>query len=256
VIQWPVEYTPGEIMVAAAAREIQDGEIVFVGMRLPLIAFVLAKRTHAPNALGIFEAGLVREVPAPELLYTMADPPNVAGATWATGLWEVMTYLQRGDVSLGFIGGAEVDRFGNLNTSYIGAPDQPTVKLPGSGGAADIASLSHRFVVIMQHEARRLRPRVDFITSPGFGDGPGWRRRVGLPGGGPSALITTLGVFGFEDEEAVLRSVHPFTTVEEVERNTGWPLRVAADLSLTPAPTAEELRIIRGYDPEGFWTGA
>src|SRR5881227_2460713 len=112
-------------MVTAAAREIRDGETVFVGMRLPLIAFVLAKRTHAPDAVGLFEAGLVRDQPAPELLYTMGDPPNVAGAVWATGLWEVMSYLQRGDVHLGFIGGAEVDRHGNLNTSYIGDPGRP-----------------------------------------------------------------------------------------------------------------------------------
>lgn len=243
-------------MVTAAAREIRDGEIVFVGMRLPLIAFVLAKHTHAPDATGIFEAGLVRETPAPELLYTMADPPNIAGATWATGLWEVMTYLQRGDVHLGFIGGAEVDRRGNLNTSYIGDPQHPTVKLPGSGGAADIAALSQRFVIIMQHEQRRLRERVDFITSAGYGDGPGWRERLGLPGGGPRTLITTLGVFGFEEEEAVLRSFHPFTTPEHVRESTGWTLRVSPSLHVTQGPSPEELAIIREYDPEGFWTAA
>jgi glutaconate CoA-transferase subunit B len=242
-------------MVAAAAREIRDGETVFVGMRLPLIAFVLAKRTHAPNAVGVFEAGLVRDRPAPELLYTMADPANVAGAAWATGLWEVMSYLQRGDVQLGFIGGAEVDRHGNLNTSYIGSSEQPRVKLPGSGGAADIAALSQRFVIIMQHARRRLRQHVDFITSPGYGDGPGWRERVGLPGGGPAALITTLGVFGFEYGFAVLRSYHPFTSVDEVQENTGWELRVDPNISPTPEPTLDELAIIRAYDPQGFWTG-
>jgi len=249
------DYTRAELMVAAAAREIRDGETVFVGMRLPLIAFVLAKRTHAPDAIGVFEAGLVRGTPAPELLYTMGDPANVAGATWATGLWEVMTYLQRGDVDMGFIGGAEVDRHGNLNTSYIGPPEHPQVKLPGSGGAADIAALSRRFVIIMQHDRRRLRERVDFITSPGYGDGPGWRQRVGLAGGGPSAIITTLAVFGFEDGEAVLRSYHPFTSLEEVWANTGWGVRNIPDARSTPGPTREELAIIRAYDPHGFWTG-
>lgn len=248
-------YTPAELMVAAAAREIRDGEIVFVGMRLPLIAFVLAKRTHAPTATGVFEAGLVRDRPAPELLYTMGDPPNVAGAEWATGLWEVMSYLQRGDVQLGFIGGAEVDKHGNLNTSYIGAASRPTVKLPGSGGAADIAALSRRFVIIMQHDKRRLRERVDFVTSPGYGDGPGWRERVGLTGGGPSAVITTLGVLGFENCEAVLRSYHPFTTPDEVQQSTGWDLRLSPDIAPTPEPSDEELAIIRDYDPRGFWTG-
>jgi glutaconate CoA-transferase, subunit B len=248
-------FTPGELMVAAAARRIRDGEMVFVGMRLPLIAFALAKRTHAPRATGVFEAGIVRDAPAPELLYTMADPPNVAGATWATGLWEVMSYLQRGDIDLGFIGGAEVDRHGNLNTTAIGAADRPSVRLPGSGGAADIAALSRRFVIIMQHERRRFRERVDFITSPGYGEGPGWRERVGLAGGGPSALITTLGVFEFEREEAVLRTYHPFSSVDEIREQTGWPLRVAPEVEPTAQPTVEELRIIREYDPEGFWTG-
>ena len=250
------DYTPAELMVTAAAREIKDGETVFVGMRLPLIAFVLAKRTHAPNSVGVFEAGLVRDRPAPELLYTMGDPPNVAGAVWATGLWEVMTYLQRGDVHLGFIGGAEVDRHGNLNTSYIGAPKQPGVKLPGSGGAADIASLSQRFVIIMEHDRRRLRERVDFITSPGYGDGPGWRERIGLKGGGPAALITTLGVFRFDRGEAILSSYHPFTSRAEIAAKTGWELAVTPDLQPTPEPTAAELDIIRTYDPRGFWTGA
>jgi glutaconate CoA-transferase subunit B len=255
MIQGMAGYTPAELMVVAAAREICDAEIVFVGMRLPLIAFVLAKRTHAPSALGVFEAGLVRDRPAPELLYTMGDPANITGAAWATGLWEVMTYLQRGDVDLGFIGGAEVDRHGNLNTSYIGDHEQPQVKLPGSGGAADIAALSRGFVIIMQHEKRRLRERVDFITSPGYGDGEGWRQRVGLPGGGPRALITTLGVFGYHRGEAVLRSYHPFTTPEDIRANTGWEIRTEPDLCPTLEPTAEELTIIRDYDPDGFWTG-
>ncbi len=252
----PLSYTPAELMVVAAAREIRDGETVFVGMRLPLIAFMLAKQTHAPNAVGVFEAGLVRDFPAAELLYTMADPANIVEATWATGLWEVMSYLQRGDVHLGFIGGAEVDRRGNLNTSYIGAREHPQTKLPGSGGAADIAALAHRFVMIMQHEKRRLRERVDYITSPGYGDDPNWRQRIGLPGGGPSALITTLGVFGFEHGEAVLYSYHPFTDLAEIEENTGWAIRTVANLQPTPEPTAPELAIIRAYDPDGFWTGA
>lgn len=248
------DYTPAELMVAAAAREIRDGETVFVGMRLPLIAFAVAKETHAPRAVGVFEAGLVRDQPATELLYTMADSANVSGAAWATGLWEVMSYLQRGDVDLGFIGGAEVDRHGNLNTSYIGDPRQPRVKLPGSGGAADIAALSRRFVIIMPHDRHRLRERVDFVTSPGFGDGPGWRERQGLPGGGPRALITTLGVFAFDQGEAVLRSYHPFARVDEVRAKTGWDLRLAPDIAPTPAPSPRELSIIRSYDPQRFWT--
>ncbi len=243
-------------MVAAAAREIRDGEVVFAGMRLPLIAFALAKEAHAPNCVGLFECGLVRDTPSPELLYTMGDPPNITNALWATRMVNIMGLLAQGRVDLGFIGGAEVDRFGNLNTSYMGDPRRPATKLPGSGGAADIASLSKRLVVIMAHEKRRLVERVSYITSPGYGEGNGWRQRVGLPRGGPSAVITTMCVLGFDTAtgEAVLRSYHPGQTVESVRAETGWDLRVASDVRETPLPTAKELEIIRRYDPQGFWT--
>lgn len=247
--------TPGEVMVAQAAREIADFERVFVGMRLPLIAFVVAKRTHAPNAIGLFELGIVRDEPARELLYTMGDTPNVAGAAWCARTIDLMGMLQRGEVDAGFIGGAEIDRHGNLNTTAIG-PDRarPAVQLPGSGGGADIACLAKRLIVIMPHDRRRLRERVDFSTSPGYGSGGDWRARTGLPRGGPSVLITSLGVFRFVDGEAVLASYHGHASVEECVANTGWPLRVAADVRETEPPSDEALRIIRGYDREGFWT--
>jgi glutaconate CoA-transferase subunit B len=250
-----MEVSAGELMVAQAAREIRDGEKVFVGMRLPLIAFVVAKRTHAPNAIGLFELGVMRDQPAAELLYTMGDSPNVEQALWCGPMIELMGMLQRGEVEAGFIGGAEIDRHGNLNTTAIGQDRaHPKVQLPGSGGGADIASLAHRLIVIMTHDKRRLRERVDFITSPGYGDGPGWRERVGLPRGGPAVLITTLGVFRFVDGDAVLVSHHATSSVEDIRQNTGWPLRVAAAVSVTEPPSREVLGIIRGYDPEGFWT--
>ncbi len=250
-----IELAPGELMVAQAAREIHDGERVFVGMRLPLIAFVLAKRTHAPNAVGLFELGIVRDDPSPELLYTMGDPPNVSGAVWCARTIDLMGMLQRGDVEAGFIGGAEVDRHGNLNTTAIGGDRaHPKVQLPGSGGGADIASLAHRLIVIMAHDKRRLRERVDFITSPGYGEGGDWRKRVGLVRGGPSVLITTLGVFRFVAGEAVLVSYHPGSSIDEIAANTGWTLAVAKDVRETVPPSESELRIIREYDPQGFWT--
>lgn len=249
------EYTATELMVAAAARQIRDGELVFVGMRLPLIAFVVAKRTQAPHAVGLFECGIVRDTPAPELLYTMGDPPNVLGASWCTDLASVMGLLARGEVDLGFLGGAEIDRHGNLNSSYIGRPERPEVKLPGSGGAADIACLSKRHVILMSHERRRFVPRVSYVTSPGHGTGPGWRARVGLPRGGPAAVITTLGVLGFENGEMVLTAVHPGVSQEEVRAQTGWRLRISPNLEITPPPSAEELAAMRAYDPQGFWTG-
>ena len=249
------DVSAGELMVAQAAREIRDGETVFVGMRLPLIAFVVAKRTHAPNAIGLFELGIVRDEPAPELLYTMGDNPNVDGALWCGSMLAVMGMLQRGEVHAGFIGGAEIDRHGNLNTTAIGTDRMhPTVALPGSGGGADIACLAQRLIVIMPHDKRRLREKVDFITSPGFGTGGDWRRRVGIARGGPAVLITTLGVFRFVDGEAVLASHHPTSSVDAIRAKTGWALRVADDVRTTEMPAPDVLRLIRGYDPQGFWT--
>jgi glutaconate CoA-transferase subunit B len=249
-----MSYTLNELMVAAAAREIKDGEIVFVGMRLPLIAFVVAKKTHAPNAIGLFENGVVRSTPSPELIYTMADPPNILGATQCLGMMDVMALLQSGRVNLGFLGAAEVDRYGNLNSTQVKGK-HGVVRLPGSGGACDIASLAHRFVSLLEHARHRLPERVSYITSPGNGEGAGWRKRVGLPRGGPSAVITTKCVLRFgEDGEAFVSTAHPGVTVEDVKANTGWDLKVAGDLKPTPEPSAAELKAIREYDTKGFWT--
>lgn len=250
-------YSAGELMVAAAAREIRDGELVFVGMRLPMLAYGVARRTHAPAARALFETGLMRDEPAEGFLATMGDPPNVAGALWATRTSNLMGLMAQGEVDLGFIGGAEVDRFGNLNTSYIGDPARPRTKLPGSGGGADIAILSRRWVTLMAHERRRLVERVSYVTSPGHGDGtPGWRQRHRPRGGGPAAIVTTLGVFRFPPGggEALLSSVHPGYRLEDVRANTGWDVRVAPDLGETRAPSESELTEIRRLDPGGFWT--
>jgi glutaconate CoA-transferase subunit B len=244
----------GELMVATAAGEICDGEVVFVGMRLPLIAFVVAKKTHAPKAVGLFENGVIRATPAPELIYTMADPPNILGATQCLDMLGVMSLLQSGRVDLGFLGAAEVDRFGNLNSTEVSATKGRT-RLPGSGGACDIASLAHRFVVLLEHTKERLPERVSYVTSPGNGDGPGWRKRVGLSRGGPSAVITTKAVLRFdEDGEAYLASVHPGIEVDDVVSNTGWKLRLGKGAAQTPEPTEEELKAIREYDKQSFWT--
>src|SRR3989475_12885468 len=169
-------------------------------MGLPVLAYAVAISTHAPNARGLFEVGLMRDRPAGACLGTMGDPPNVAGALWATRMSNVMALMAQGGVDLGFIGGAEVDRYGNLNTSYVGPPERPRVKLPGSGGGADIAILSRRWVTLMTHERRRLVGRVSFVTSPGYGDGsPGWRKRTGILGVGPVGSITTVGVLRVAD---------------------------------------------------------
>ena len=250
-------YTPQELMVAVASREIRDGDLVFVGMRLPMLAYAVARNAHAPTARGLFEVGLMRDQPAEAFLGTMGDPPNVAGALWATRMSNVMALMAQGHVDLGFIGGAEVDRFGNLNTSYVGPPERPKVKLPGSGGGADIAILSRRWVTLMSHERRRLVKKVSFVTSPGHGDGtPDWRKHNGLLGRGPAAIITTLCVLRFPEEggEAYLSSVHPGHGVDEVGAETGWELKIADHVGETEPPTESELFAIRRFDPEGFWT--
>jgi glutaconate CoA-transferase subunit B len=241
-------YSEQELMVAVASREIRDGDLVFVGMRLPILAYAVARSTHAPNARGLFEVGLMRDSATSAYLGTMGDPPNVAGSLWATRMSNVMALMAQGLVDLGFIGGAEVDRFGNLNTSYVGDPAHPKVKLPGSGGGADIAILSKRWVTLMTHERRRLVDRVSFVTSPGHGDGTlGWRKRHGLLGGGPSAIITTLAVFRFPPEggPARLDSIHPGHTLSEVREATGWNVESPSEVRQTPAPSEAELREIR-----------
>jgi glutaconate CoA-transferase, subunit B len=245
----------GELMVAAAAREILDGELVFVGMRLPMLAFLVARRTQAPKAIGLFENGLIRDTPSPELLYTMADPPNVRGATQCGEMLDVMGLLQQGRVHLGFLGAAEVDRFGNLNTTW-GHRNGEMQRLPGSGGACDIACLARRTVVLLAHARDRFCERVSHITSPGYGSGDSWRRHQGLPSGsGPSAIITTMGVLRFgSDGEAYLASVHPGVSVEEVLANTGWTLRVADELMETLPPSDQERGVMRELDPHHFWT--
>ncbi|MDQ2682919.1 MAG: CoA-transferase [Chloroflexota bacterium] len=224
-----------EMMLMAAAREIRDGDVVFVGMRLPLQAFALAQRTHAPNAVGLFECGIVRNAPPVEPIVTMADPPNVRGAQWVGGMTDLMGLLAQGRVDVGLLGGAQLDRYGNLNTSYIGGYVAPQTRLPGSGGASDIASLARRTVILMNHEKRRFVEEVDYITSPGHGTGAGWREGAGLPRregslpfGGTDAVISTLGVFRFDDDgEMVLVETFPGVTVEEVRQNTGWELKVS-----------------------------
>ncbi|HXO58886.1 MAG TPA: CoA-transferase [Candidatus Acidoferrum sp.] len=239
-------YTRKELMVVAAAREIRDGEVVFVGMRLPLLGFGLAKATHAPTAVGLFENGVIRDRPAESFIYTMGDPPNIVGAIACLGLNDVMSLLQQGRVDVGFIGGAEIDPRGNLNTTRTSSSGS-LVRLPGSGGGGDIASLAGRTVLIMEHEPRRFRERVDYITSPGHFPG---RRR-----GGPSTLITTLGVFDLSRGEVRAVSLHPGVTPAQVRDATGFAIAIGESVPATTPPSKDELAYIRHADPEGFWTG-
>ncbi len=236
-------------MIVAAAREIRDRDVVFVGMRLPIVAFAVARMTHAPNAIGLFECGIARHAPAADVLYTMADPPNQLGAAWAGGLIPVMGLLQRGRVDAGFIGGAEIDRFGNINSSYIGDFRAPKVKLPGAGGAPDIAAMAKRLLAIMSHQKHRLVERVGYVTSPGYLDGGDSRASAGL-GGGPAAVITDRAVLRPHgpENELHLDSVHPGHSADEVRANTGWDLKSLPEVAETPPPSQAELAALAAVD--------
>lgn len=248
--------TPEQFMVVEAARHIQDGNIVNVGMRLPLLAFALAKLTHAPSAIGFFDAGIVRVDPVRSPFITMCDASNVDGSLWVTDMADLMHLMQQGRVDVGFLGGAQVDRFGNLNTSYIGTAFRPQVKLPGSGGACDIALLSRRTVILMPHDPKRLVKDVDYITSLGYGRDGHERERLRM-GGGPEILVTNQATFMFDNEShhAILRSIHPGCDIEEIARNTGWEMVATKKPRVTAEPSKRELDALHILDPQGFWTG-
>ena len=252
----PIEtptYSLTELMAVTAAREIADNEVVFAGTGLPMLGAMLAQRTHAPNCLIIFEAGAIGSRLA-HLPMSVGDPRTVRGAAMAVGLSEVFTYLlQAGRVDVGFISGAQIDRYGNINSTAIGDdPRHPVVRFPGSGGSCDIACLARRTVIIAQHEKRRLPPKIDYITSPGWLEGGDSRTRAGLIRGGPSVIVTTKSVLRFRPtgHEAYLANFHPGLSAASVADDTGFEMETA-DATETPHPTAEELYILREVvDPE------
>lgn len=252
-------YTDRELMVSAAASEIEDGDTAFVGMRLPLIAFQVAVSTHAPNSMAVYESGVVRDSPADGFIHTMCDLPNLNEAVATTGMIDIMSRLQRGDIDVGFLGGAEIDRYGNLNTTQVQAGDR-TIRLPGSGGACDIACMADRTVLLMPHEPRRFVEEVTYVTSPGYANNGEGRKDHPAPGGGPSALVTSKATFGFDDHgELFLQSLHPGENENDVLADFPWEVNTAPDVgaesvTTTPEPTDEELELIRTFDPDGFWT--
>jgi len=249
------EYSYQELMVAAASRELKDQEVVFVGIGIPQLGALLAQRTHAPNLTLIYESGVVGTQPA-RLPLSIGDPTLVSGTYGIFNFYETFSLLlQRGFIDVGFIGGAQVDKFGNINSTVIGDYDKPKVRLPGSGGGCEITGLSKRIIIVTPHEKRRMVGKVDFITSPGFLDGPGARERFQL-GGGPSAVITTMGVLRFDDrtKEMYLSSYHPGLSVDQVKQNTGWDLKISPSVKTTEPPTVKEVEILRkDLDPQGIF---
>jgi glutaconate CoA-transferase subunit B len=250
-----MEYTKTELMVVAASRELKDNEVVFVGIGLPNLAANLAKRTHAPNLVMIYESGVIGANPT-RVPISIGDPALVSGSQSICSVFDVFAfYLQSGKIDVGFLEGAQLDKYGNINTTVIGEYGKPKVRLPGSGGGCDIASLAKRILMVMPHEARRFPEKVDFITSPGFLGGKWERRRLGLKGGGPFKVITDLAILGFDEEtgEMILESIHPGVTVEDVKRNTGWSLKVSGNLKVTEKPSEKDLLILRQLDPKGVY---
>jgi glutaconate CoA-transferase subunit B len=242
-------------MTINAARLLRDGDRVFVGVGLPNLACNLARRTHAPNLMMIYESGVVGAQPS-RLPLSIGDPTLVSGSSLVCSMYDIFSlYLQRGNVDVGFLGGAQIDRFGNINSTVVGSYDSPKVRLPGSGGAMEIAAWANRCYIITPHQKRRLTEKVDFCTSAGFLGGRAERDAAGLRGGGPQAVVTNLGILEPDGTgEMVLTALHPGVTVETVQENTGWALKSAAHIRLTEPPTAEELRMLReDLDPQKIY---
>jgi glutaconate CoA-transferase subunit B len=240
-----MSYTAKEMMVCQAARQLRDGEVVFVGIGLPNLACNLARKRHAPNLVLLYESGAVGAVPE-RLPISIGDPALVTNSLSVCSMYDVFSlYLQGGRIDVGFLQGAQIDRFGNLNTTIVGTYEAPDVRLPGSGGACEIAIHAKKVLVVCPQSRRAFPERVDFLTSPGFVDGPGARARLGMPGGGPASVITDLAVYDFEEGEMRLVSLHPGCELDRVRASTGWDLRVSPELRATDPPEAEELRIIR-----------
>jgi len=237
-----------ELMACCGAREITDGDVVIVGTGFPMMSADIARHTHAPRAIMMQESGVLDARPKRPPL-SVGDPCLNPGAAMIGGLVNVMgMFLQGGWVDVGFLSGSQVDKFGNINTTAIGDYAKPKSRLPGSGGANSIGSLARKVLIIALHDTRRLAERVDFITTPGYIDGPGARERWGLPPDtGPQVIITNKAVMRFDPDtrEAYLVTFHPGNSIDEIVENTGWDLKIADEVGETEPPSAEELRVIR-----------
>jgi glutaconate CoA-transferase subunit B len=241
------DYTPDEIMTVTAARQLRNGSVCFVGIGLPSAACNLARVTHAPDLVLIYESGTVGTRPV-VLPLSIGDPELAETATCVVPLPEIFAhYLQRGRVDVGFLGAAQIDRHGNLNSTVIGDYEHPTVRLPGAGGAPEIATHAREVLIVMKQSPRSFVPRLDFRTSCGYLEGSGARRASGCPGAGPRAVITDLGVLTPhpQTDELQLSSLYPGVTVEDARAATGWPLRIADNPQFVPPPQAAELTALR-----------
>lgn len=250
-----LKYSSAELMIINASRLLRDGDVVFVGVGQPNLACNLAKRTHAPNLVMIYEAGVIGAEPA-RLPLSIGDPTLVSGSLSVVSMYDIFTnYLQRGNVDVGFMGGAQIDKYGNINATTIGDYAHPKVRLPGSGGSQEIAAWANRCYIMTPHQKRRFPERVEFMTSAGFIEGKGAREARGLRGGGMLAVVTDIGILEPDDSgEMTLTALHTGRTAEEAKSNTGWDLKVASSLKTTEEVTKKELKILREeLDPTGIY---
>jgi glutaconate CoA-transferase, subunit B len=252
----PLSYTPAEMMAAVAARELRDGEVVFVGIGLPNLACNLARATHAPNLLLIYESGAIGAIPE-RLPVSIGDPSLVTGALMVCGMADVFQcLLQNGRIQVGFLGGAQIDRYGNINTTVVGTYAHPDVRLPGSGGAAEIAIHARRTLVISRLNRRTFPETVDFVTSPGHRTHGHSRRELGMPGAGPVKVVTDKAILEADEAsgELVLAALYPGVTDDDVQDGVGWPLRRRPTLAEVASPTDQELHLLRQVlDPDRLY---
>ena len=248
--------TASELLAILSARQLTNGQVVFAGVGIPLLAATLAQRLRCPGLTILFEGGVIGAFIEPgRLPPSTNDQRCTARANMVLGSAEVLLLLQRGYVDVGFMGGAQIDQYGNLNSSFIGDPARPKTRLPGTGGGNDISSLT-AMIVAMKHEKRRFLEHVDFITSPGWLRGRTSRCESGLGTGGMFRVVTDLAVFDFEEEMRRMRAIalNPGVSCEQVQANTGFPLAFAPDLQVTEPPSTDELAMLRHLDPDRRYT--
>jgi len=253
----PTDYTLRELQACVASRILENGKSVFVGTGLPIVSAMLAQRTHAPQLLIVFEPGGLGPQ-SPSLPVSVGDSRTFHRAVAATSMHDMMSLTQAGYVDYGFLGAAQIDPFGNINTTVIGDWDRPKVRFPGSGGASDVASLCHHTIIIIGQDTARFVPKLDFLTTPGYLTGPGARERAGLPeNSGPYRVITQLGVYGFDNETKRMKllALHPGVTVDEARAASAFDITVSDNLETTVPPSKEEIRLLHEIDPTGISIG-
>jgi len=247
-----------ELLAVSASRELRDDTTVFAGVGVPLLAAALARQRHAPRLTMVIEGGIIGpEIAAGKLPISTNEMRAAYRATMLPAITDAFLFAQRGFVDVGFMGGAQIDQYGNINTTVIGEYARPKVRLPGTGGANDIASLCREVIIVTAHEKRRFVPRVDFITSPAWLAGDGSRARAGLLFGGVSRVVTTLGILGFDPATKRMRieATHPGVTVQTIRENTGFELLEAPEVHVTDPPSVGELTMLRALDPDRRFLG-